>query len=276
MRGMLRAGLIGGLLIGISLPLAAQQQVLVKGVEQGQGTLRARGGECFAITPQHVVGLGMGLSVINAERIRAPAEPLTDFGDDIAVIRVAAEGRMPCGMGWPLNESLDDLLRQAVNRGREGVILRVRDTGGLESHAVRFSALDDRYVEVSLLTPNNEAFKGVSGSRLLLEGRPVGMVLSTEMGAIRAYRQDALNQRIGEFFAVGGTRLPSSTLPLEPRRGQVMATARTAVREEPSPWSPAVRWLEVGQSVELRAKVKSRPWWQVPGGYVRVRDTTSP
>ncbi|XKE46955.1 hypothetical protein LG302_07415 [Halomonas organivorans] len=275
MRGVLSTGLMGGLLMSVSLSLAAEE-VLVQGVEQGQGVLRARGGECFAIAPQHVVGLGMGLSVVNAERIRAPAEPLTNFGDDIAVIRVAAEGRMSCGRGWPRNEPLDDLLQQAVNRGREGVILRVRDTGGLESHAVRFSALEDRHVEVTLLTPNSEAFKGISGSRLLLDGRPVGMVLKTEMGAIRAYRQDALDQRIGDFFAVGSTHLPPGALPLEPRRGHVIATARTPVREEPTPWSPVVRWLEVGQSVELSAKVKGRPWWQVPGGYVRVRDTTSP
>lgn len=275
MRGMLRTVLMGGLLMGISLPLAAEA-VLVRGVEQGQGVLRPRGGECFAITPQHVVGLGMGLTVVNADRIRAPAEPLTNFGDDIAVIRVAAEGRMACGRGWPRKKPLDDLLQRAVSRGRDGVILRVRDTGGLESHAVRFSAVDDRHVEVTLLTPDSEAFRGISGSRLLLDGRPVGMVLTTERGAIRAYRQDALDQRIGDFFAVDDSPLSPSALPLEPRRGQVMATARTAVREEPTPWSPVVRWLEVGQSVELSGKVNGRPWWQVPGGYVRVRDTTPP
>lgn len=256
--------------------VSASENVLVSGLEEGQGVLRARGGECFAITPQHVVGLGLDLNVINAERIRAPAYPLTDFGDDIAVIRVAAEGRMTCGMGWPRSEPLDDLLQQAVIRGRQGVILRVRNTGGLESHAVRFSALDDRHVEVTLLTPSSEAFQGISGSRLLLDGRPVGMVLTTEQGAIRAYRQDALNQRIGDFFAAGSARLPPSALPLEPRRGRVMATARTAVRKEPSPWSPIVRWLEVGQSVELSAKVKGRPWWQISDGYVRVRNTTPP
>lgn len=275
MRGVLCIGLMGGLLMGISLPLAAQE-VLVTGEEQGQGVLRARGGECFAITPQHVVGLGLGLSVVNTERIRAPAEPLTDFGDDIAVIRVAAEGRMSCGLGWPRSEPLDDLLRQAVSRGREGVIMRVRETGGLVSLAVRFSAVDDRHVEVTPLTPNSEAFQGISGSRLLLDGRPVGMVLNTERGVIRAYRQDALNRRINAFFSVGNSRLPANALPIEPRHGRVMATARTAVRAEPSPWSPVVRWLEVGQSVALSGKVAGRPWWRVDEGFVRVRDTTSP
>lgn len=264
-------------LLSLSLPAAAEP-VLVEGLENGQGTLRARGGECFAITPQHVVGLGLGLGVINADRTRAPAEALTDFGDDIAVIRVEAEGRLTCDTSWPRGESMDERLHTAVAKGREGVILRVRETGGVESLAVRFTALDGRYIEAIPLIPDRDAFKGVSGSQLLLDGRPVGMVLSIEIegGTIRAYRQDALDRRISEFFAVGNPRMPTNVLPREPRRGRVIATVRTAVRQEPTPWSPVLRWLEVGQSVELLGKIAGRPWWQISEGYVRVRDTTPP
>lgn len=56
MRSILR-GILAGLLVTVGAVQAAEG-VLVSGATQGQGTLRARSGECFAITPQHVVGLG--------------------------------------------------------------------------------------------------------------------------------------------------------------------------------------------------------------------------
>lgn len=264
----LRIGMLAGLL-SAAAPALAAEGVLVSGVEEGQGLLRARGGECFAITPQHVVGLGgSGLSVINAERTRAPAERLTDFGDDIAVVRVEAEGRMTCGRGWPRSDSLAPLLSEAVRLGRQGTLLRVRPTGGLESYAIRFSALDGRHLEARLITEDDAAFEGISGSQLLLDGRPVGMVLNTLQGTLRAYRLDALERLVADVFHT------TPALPLEPRRGRVIATTRTAIRESPDAWSPALRWLEVGQSIELRGKVQGRPWWQTDEGYVRVGHTT--
>ncbi|MEQ5802004.1 hypothetical protein [Halomonas sp. H10-9-1] len=252
----LRIGMLAGLL-SVAAPALAAEGVLVSGVEEGQGLLRARGGECFAITPQHVVGLGgSGLSVINAERTRAPAERLTDFGDDIAVVRVEAEGRMTCGRGWPRSDSLAPLLSEAVRQGRLGSLLRVRPTGGLESYAVRFSAVEGRHVEVTPLQQDGGAFEGISGSRLMLDGRLVGMVLTTVQGVVRAYRLDALERLVADVFD------SPPALPLAPRRGRVIATTRTAIRESPDAWSPALRWLEVGQSIELRGKVQGRPWWQ--------------
>lgn len=269
-------GITAYVMLPMSLAIAAEG-VLVSGIEEGQGLLRARGGECFAITPQHVVGLGgTELSVVNAERTRAPAEQLSNFGDDIAVIRVAAQGRLTCGRGWQSSESLGPLLSEAVRLGRQGTLLRVRPTGGLESHAVRFSALEGRHVEVQLITQHSDAFEGLSGSQLLLDGRQVGMVLSTLQGTLRAYRQDALERLVGDFFAVGAPRLPADAHPLETRQGRVIVTARTPLREAPSPWSPTLRWLEVGQSIELSGKVQGRPWWQTPEGYVRIDHTASP
>lgn len=255
----------------------AAEAVLVNGATQGQGTLRARSGECFAITPQHVVGHGgVGLTVTNAERVRAPAQHLGDYGDDIALLRVDARGRMTCGATWPRSEPLDELLEEAVRLGRQGTLLRVRPTGGIESHAVRFTALEPRHVEVVLITHNSEAFQGISGSRLLLEGRPVGMVLKTIQDTIRVYRQDALNRRLEAFFAGGIGPIPAGDLPLEPRQGRVVVTTRTTVRESPTPFARAVRRLEIGQSIELLGKVKGRPWWQTAEGYVRVAHTAPP
>ncbi|HLV18809.1 MAG TPA: hypothetical protein VKY70_15240 [Pseudomonas sp.] len=277
MRNALRQAVIGALMLACGLPAlpAHSHPVLVEGLESGQGVLRARSGECFAVTPTHVVGMGLGLEVVTAERVRAPAELITDFGDDIAVIRVDARGRIDCGMGWPREESLDATLRDAVTQGRQGVILRVRDTGGVEAYGVRFVAVDHRHIEVMPLSDSSEAFKGMSGSQLMLQGQPVGMVLATEAGRIRAYRQDALNERIGRFFpGTGSQQMRAVDLPIEPRQGSAVATARTAIRESPDPMSRAHRWLEVGQRVELTGKVVGRPWYRISDGYVRTADTT--
>ncbi|WP_152483482.1 hypothetical protein [Halomonas sp. THAF5a] len=266
---------LGGLMMAFGWPALADP-VLVAGLEYGQGVLRARSGECFAVTPKHVVGVGLGLEIVTTNRVRAPAELVTDLGDDIAVIRVDASGRLPCGMGWPRAESLGSTLQDAVTQGRQGVILRVRETGGIEAFGVRFASLAPRYIEVRPLSPDAEAFKGMSGSQLMLEGQPVGMVLDTEAGLIRAYRQDALNDRIKDFFTIPGIhRLPPSDLPIEPFKGSAVITTRTDVREAPSPWSPAHRSLSVGERIELNGKVVGLPWYRTPEGFVRKADTTT-
>lgn len=266
---------VASFLLLTAVPAATAAPVLVQGEEVGQGILRVRSGECFAIVPEHVVGFGLGLSVMSAARVWAPASLETTFGDDIAVIRVASQGRLTCGMGWPVIDASDAILTEAVTRGRQGSILRVRETGGVESYPVRFTGVNDRYVEVRAVDQESEAFKGVSGSQLLLDGMPVGMVLVTEDGEIRAYRHDALSHLIARFFQTSGPgQLPPSDLPVEPHGGMAIITERTAIREEPSQLSPVVRWLSVGQSIEITGKVTGLPWWQAREGYVRVRSTT--
>lgn len=273
-RAMVQWIVAGYLLLATGLAASAAP-ILVQGEEIGQGVLRVRSGECFAIVPEHVIGFGLGLKVMSASRVWAPASIETTFGDDISVIRVASQGRITCGMGWPVINNLDELLTEAVSRSLQGSILRVRETGGVVAYPVHFMGMDDRYVEVRTVDQMDEAFKGVSGSQLLLDGQPVGMVLSTENGLVKAYRHDALSHIVARFFQTPGPgQLPPSHLPVESLSSVVIVTARTAIREEPSPWSPVVRWMSVGQSVEVIGKVTGLPWWQTRDGYVRVRNTT--
>lgn len=275
MRTVVRS-LVAGYFLLATLQTASASPVLVQGEEVGQGVLRVRSGECFAIVPEHVIGFGLRLSVMSVGRVWAPASLETTFGDDIAVIRVASQGKITCGAGWPVIDNLDATLTEAVSRSRQGVILRVRETGGIVSYPVHYTGVDDRFVEVRTVDQVDEAFKGVSGSQLLLDGMPVGMVLAIEDGVVRAYRHDALSHLLARFFQTSGPgQLPPSHLPVETHVGVAIVTARTAIREEPSQWSPVVRWLSVGQSTEITGKVTGLPWWQTQEGYVRVRDTTT-
>ncbi|WP_141243410.1 SH3 domain-containing protein [Vreelandella boliviensis] len=267
--------MISGYFFLTTVLIASAAPVLVQGEEVGQGVLRVRSGECFAIVPEHVIGFGLGLSVMSTGRVWASASLESTFGDDIAVIRVASQDKITCGMGWPVIDNLNATLAEAVASNRQGTILRVRETGGIVSYPVRFTGMDDRYVEVRAIDPVDEAFKGVSGSQLLLDGSPVGMVLTTGDGSVNAYRHDALSHLVARFFQTSGpTQLPPSSLPVEPHDGLAIVTERTAIREEPSQWSEVVRWLSVGQSVEVTGKVAGLPWWQTREGYLRVRSTT--
>lgn len=268
--------ILAGYLLLTAVPMAYAAPVLVQGEEIGQGVLRVRSGECFAIVPEHVIGFGLGLRVMSAGRVWAPASLETTFGDDISVIRVESQGKITCGMGWPVIDNLDEILTEAVSRSLQGAILRIRETGGVVAYPVHFIGMDDRYVEVRTVDQVDEAFKGFSGSQLLLDGQPVGMVLSTDNGLVKAYRHDALSHLVGRFFKSSGPgQLPPSDLPVESHNSVAIVTARTAIREEPSPWSPVVRWLNVGQSVKVIGKVTGLPWWQTRDGYVRVRNTTA-
>ncbi|MGP9655598.1 MULTISPECIES: SH3 domain-containing protein [unclassified Halomonas] len=273
---VMRQCLVGGYLLLATTLSASADPVLIQGEEVGQGVLRVRSGECFAIVPEHVIGFGLGLSVMSANRVWAQASLETTFGDDIAVIRVASQGKITCSTGWPVIDNLDATLTEAVSHSRQGSILRVRETGGIVSYPVLFTGVDDRHVEVRTIDQGDEAFKGISGSQLLLDGMSVGMVLTTDNGVVRAYRHDALSHLLARFFQTSGpSQLPPSHLPVEPHSGAAIVTARTAIREEPSQWSPVVRWLSVGQSVEITGKVTGLPWWQTREGYVRVRNTTA-
>ncbi len=273
---VMRQCLVGGYLLLATTLSASADPVLVQGEEVGQGILRVRSGECFAIVPEHVIGFGLGLRVMSPGRVWAQASLETTFGDDIAVIRVASQGKITCGTGWPAIENLDATLTEAVSHSRQGSILRVRETGGIVSYPVLFTGVDDRHVEVRTIDQGDEAFKGISGSQLLLDGMSVGMVLTTDNGVVRAYRHDALSHLLARFFQTSGpSQLPPSDLPVEAHDGMAIVTARTAIREEPSQWSPVVRWLSVGQSIEITGKVTGLPWWQTREGYVRVRNTTA-
>lgn len=96
--------------------------------------------------PEHVIGFGLGLRAMPANRAWAQASLETTFGDDIAVIRVASQGKITCGTGWPVIDNLDATLTEAVSYSHRGSILRARETGGIASYPVLFTGVDDRYV----------------------------------------------------------------------------------------------------------------------------------
>ncbi|MHB0777663.1 SH3 domain-containing protein [Halomonas sp. WWR20] len=269
--------LIGLVLSGIATALPAAELVFIQGQENGQGVLRIRNAECFAIVPEHVVGHGLGLFVVTADRTQAPAEISSSFGEDIAILRVHSRGKIDCGVGWLASTDLDTSLQKAVSAGQTGTIVRVRATGGVESYPVRFHAYDDRYVDIVPLGEDITLFQGISGSRLLLDGLPVGMVMSVdaEQGLVRAYRQDALAHLVSRFFDTAGpTQMPAIEQPIEPLKTRAMISIRTAIREEPSAWSPVVRWLRVGHVIEITGKVKGAPWLRTEEGYVSVNGAT--
>ena len=255
------------------------EQVLVRGDELGQGTLLVRNGQCFALTPFHVVEYAVDIQVAAADRTEVPARLETDLGSDIALLRVEARGRLPCAMDWSGGDALNAGLERAAARRAPATIRRVLETGGISTLGAVVTGYSRRYLDLAPETPGDDAFQGVSGSTVLLEGQPAAMVLSVDgdNGGIRALRWDALDHLLDGYLPAG-TRvdIPATELPVANTDALTQVARLTAIHAEPDPFAPVVRRLQVGEQVHVTGRVQGRPWWRVEDGFVPVPDLLPP
>ena len=116
--------------------LAATPPVFVEARENGQGLLRERNGECFVVTPEHVVAGSEEITVVApGGSMRARMD--TTFGADVAVrSRVVDRGRFGCGHAWDEGADLDALLTDAT----DGVLVTTTQTGAVPRRFVRIVA----------------------------------------------------------------------------------------------------------------------------------------
>src|SRR5262245_5412931 len=99
--------------------------VLVQARENGQGILRARGAECFVVTPSHVVdGAAGAIRIVGERSAQTQAVLLRQFPGDVTVLRVENGTSMPCAE-WP---AIPDL--KAMIRGRDTGTLSFREADG--------------------------------------------------------------------------------------------------------------------------------------------------
>jgi len=270
---------IGWLLLGLACTAAGAEQVLVRGVELGQGTLLTRNGQCFALTPYHVVEYAGDIQVATADRTEVPARLETDLGSDVALLRVDARGRLPCPMGWSSGDGLDGRLQQAAAERGPAIVRRVLDTGGVSTLGTVVTGFSRRYLDLAPARPGEEAFQGVSGSTVLLQGRPAAMVLSVdgENGSISALRWDTLGRLVDGYLPSGPrVDIPPTDLPVAAADAVTQVARATAVHAEPDPFAAVVRRLQVGAEVQVLGRVQGRPWWRVVDGFVPVADLVPP
>lgn len=186
--------LLAGTLVAI--PVAGQaQQAFVKADGVGQALLRSRGDRCYAVTPNHV--LGVETSVVATAPGREQGE-----GNLLARIPSAPE---PLALvvltGIPLKVcpafegavSLDDVLR-----AHAGATLQlVRADGSIDRVSLVLGSVEVETVEVRSEAGALE--QGMSGGTVLVADQPVGLLVDeSEEGHVgRVARLDRIFERVG-------------------------------------------------------------------------------
>ncbi|MEQ8859935.1 MAG: hypothetical protein RIC56_14930 [Pseudomonadales bacterium] len=230
------------------LPMAASgQQAVVRSydapdLEVGQAWLARSGERCLAIMPLHVARETSVPSLLREGDggLRGEATSVADLGDDAAVAFLSGNIADDCGFALgSISRAVERLLRD----GGIGSLRTVNGDGTLGRLAV--AVIDDdgeRFLRVLPTSPDERIRKGQSGSLLLVNDQPVGMLLSvhSRSGVGTVMRSDVLLGKV-EVHLRGGGVVASS--PRSPGGGADPATPASQER-------PAGTWRVTAWNVD--------------------------
>lgn len=192
---------------------AIPPQAYVKAGEHGQAVLMSRLNECYAVTPAHVIGDGFFATLVggSSARPRGEADLLQRFGYDLAVLRVTGAVTDGCDFDLGALSSLDRVLSTAGN----GQIVSVNSDGSLSRRDVRVSDVGLLYLRVSPVGPESQLYKGLSGSLLVLDNAPAGILMSVDPQSEegKVLRFDRALETVRPFFgmATGSLETPTTS-----------------------------------------------------------------
>lgn len=245
------------------LPGVAHAQVFLKAAEQGQGILRSRGGECFVLTPEHVVGGASSVAVISEFRREGSAQVEATFPGDLALLRVDPTPPMPCPGPWDSAEKLQDRLASSS----EATLESRNEDGSLQRRFVRVTSHDSRYITVRPTVAADALFRGLSGSLLRIAGTPAGMLLrvDAESGEGIVLREDHLSDVVRSFFDVSipAAALAANGYTIDAVEFKAVVTERTVMSLQPDQLASSIATLEVGAVVRVTGRIKERLWYRV-------------
>jgi hypothetical protein len=165
-------------LLSLHVPCLAQQ-VFVKapGGREGRGIARSRYQDCFVIAPWHVIQGKPGSVVVGEKGIQAEAEIAYDLqSDDITILKLTPADRQICsGSAWPPTTDLEQFLKQ----GGETLIRSRNPDGSLSQIQVTVEEINDTFLTLLPGLTSKPITEGLSGSSVILNGRLVGLLLST-------------------------------------------------------------------------------------------------
>lgn len=198
MRLTLGLAAVASLLLA-SVDVSSAQGVWVEGAEQGQGVLRARGNECFVITPHHVVKDAIEIVVVGPQATRSAAELVRSFPQDLAILRVKDARSLVCEEWAPL-DNFDAMLKTQAG----GFLVATEQNGSRTRVPVTFTAHDEERVFVRPSNASEQIAQTMSGSLLLVNGAPAGVLLqrSNDEGVGEVYQIDDIMRLTEPFFAV--------------------------------------------------------------------------
>lgn len=190
---------------------AMPPQAFVKADENGQAVLMSRLNECYAVTPAHVIGDGFFATLVGGSSARANGEAdlLQRFGYDLAVLRVTGAITDGCDFDLGAPFSLDRVLSVAGS----GQIVSVNSDGSLSRRNVRVSDVGLLYLRVSPVGPESQLYKGLSGSLLVLDNAPAGILMSVDPQSEegKVLRFDRAVETVRPFFGMTTGSLETPT-----------------------------------------------------------------
>ena len=177
-------------------------------LETGAGILRPRrGGECFVVAPQHVIGDDGGDVTERSWRMLGSADwrdslaPVPSvYSTDVSILRIPRRvGRAACP-DWDVDE-VNRVLRRAQARATPGVVVPWTGSGAGARFDVDLVHLHDTQFTIRRRDGHGFA-RGQSGSIVMLDGHPVGMLVDVDTAGVlgRVLRLDYLERHIGPFF----------------------------------------------------------------------------
>lgn len=198
------------------LTLAADSrptQAYIRAGEHGQALLLSRLGECYAVTPEHVIGGDLFATLVGSDagKSQGDGDLLQTFGYDLSILRVSGALAKQCGGALTDVPALDSVL-SATSAAR---VSSVNEDGSISR---RIATLSDVGLLYLRLRPDsgNELFKGLSGSLVLVGDKPAGILMSVdpETGEGRALRYDRAIETLRPFFGLpGGAAANKSVKP---------------------------------------------------------------
>ncbi|HAS8536404.1 TPA: hypothetical protein I7754_13370, partial [Vibrio vulnificus] len=182
----------------IAMPLANASDIQIKTAHSvGQGVLYQSNGDCYAITPAHVMDGTSNAMALTANRQVHNVTLEHEFSNDIALLRVESPG--VCGENVkPLN-SLSKVLTVVKN----GELLTKLDDASTLSTPIEVTSYNDEFLQIKASDDGRPFKQGFSGSVLFIANSISGLLLEVEDGFGYVYRYDALKEELDEYFEVG-------------------------------------------------------------------------
>ena len=182
----------------------SQQSVFVKSSEIGNGILCERAGECFVITPLHVVEDTMGeMIVFNESKVKSIAKIEGEYDSDLAILSMVKNPNLSC-----TQLIISDYYSKSVNNLSSGTVEYLDESGVFNIIHVNITYKDNIGFTIIPQSGNTTFSKGMSGSSFYFnyKGEKVlaGMLMSIEEGFVEAFvlQIDDVMRVLSPFFEI--------------------------------------------------------------------------
>ena len=195
----------------------AQQQVFVNAAEFGQRILRERENKCFVITPFHVIDNSSGNIEVFQQSGRVALAKIEKIysSADLAILKVIS-GKLNCEK-WVNTQNIQMML----DTQSQGFFRTREEDGSLSNFSVDITNIGEEYITVKPLNLEQSLSQGMSGSSLIINGVPIGILLSVEIETNTGIviRRNTIDRLTEPFF-----KLPTSMSKVVNEKKQKIAS----------------------------------------------------